>query len=70
MICMTFVAKVKQRGIRKRCNFQQKRALALMDVLLARANALYSTFNRFEKEAKSRTKAARETRSRPQNGVF
>ena len=51
MICMTFVAKEK-RGIGQHCNFLQRRVLAFMDVLLARATPLLHIYTRIALESK------------------
>ena len=52
MICMTFVAKEKQRGIEQRRNFLKRRALAFTDVLLARATPLLHIYTRIALESK------------------
>ena len=62
---MTFVAKEKQRGIGQRCNFLQRRALAFMDVLLARSTRLLHIYTRIA--LKSKQNPARKSGPRPQN---
>ena len=71
MICMTFVAKEKQRGTGQRCNFLQRRALAFTDVFLARATPVLHIYTRIALESKQNPGLRwRERRPRLQSGIL